>query len=128
MALTADDRVEILDLMARFCQAYDSRDGPAWADTFTDDGLFQGRRQERHGRRQLERQPDSLPEHMRGMRIWTTNHVIDGDGDSARLTCYFLVLLRGREFKTEGKGTYQCELRKVDGSWRFSSVRTALDG
>ncbi len=128
MPLTAADKVEIVELMARFCQTYDARDGPAFADTFTDDGVFEGRRGHRRGRDALTQQPESLPDHMRGMRIWTSNHVLEGDGDSAQLSCYFMVLLRGRELKVEGKGTYRCALRRHDGKWLFSRVETLLDG
>jgi hypothetical protein len=60
------------------------------------------------------------------MQIWTSNHVIDGNGDEGRLTCYFLVLLSGRPFRTEGKGTYRCTLRRVAGAWRFREVHTSL--
>ncbi len=128
MALTPGDKVEIIELMARMCQAYDDRTGAAFADTFTDDGVFEGRRAHRQGRTALMLQPESLPDHMRGMRIWTSNYVIDGDADTARLTCYFIVFLRGRDLQAEGKGAYHCTLRNVDGKWLFTSVQTQMDG
>ncbi len=128
MPLTAADKVEIVELMARFCHAYDVRDGAAFADALTDAGVFDGRRAHRSGRDALTKQPEGLPDHMRGMQIWTSNHVIEGDGDSAQLTCYFIVFLRGRELRAEGKGTYRCGLRKHDSKWLFSHVETFLDG
>jgi hypothetical protein len=38
--LSAEDRLEILELLARYCWAIDCDDGPAWAATFTPDGVF----------------------------------------------------------------------------------------
>jgi hypothetical protein len=38
--LSAEDRLEILELLARYCWAIDCDDGSAWAATFTPDGVF----------------------------------------------------------------------------------------
>jgi len=38
--LSAEDRLEILELLARYCWAIDCDDGPAWAATFVPDGVF----------------------------------------------------------------------------------------
>ena len=35
MSLTAEDRMQMIELVARYNHAIDSRDGEAWADTFT---------------------------------------------------------------------------------------------
>ena len=40
MPLTAEDREEMIELVARYNHAIDSRDAEAWADTFTEDGRF----------------------------------------------------------------------------------------
>ena len=40
MPLTAGDRMEMIELVARYNHAIDSRDAEAWADTFTEDGRF----------------------------------------------------------------------------------------
>lgn len=38
--LSAEDRLEILELLAKYCWAIDCDDGPAWASTFVPDGVF----------------------------------------------------------------------------------------
>lgn len=39
-----EDRVAILNLEGLYARLYDSRDAPAWALLFTQDGIYQGRR------------------------------------------------------------------------------------
>ena len=53
MPLTTADTLEILDLIARYNHAIDSDDGEAYADTYTDDGVFQYPRGSARGRREL---------------------------------------------------------------------------
>jgi hypothetical protein len=40
LRLSAEDRLEIFELLARYCWAIDCDDGPAWAATFVPDGVF----------------------------------------------------------------------------------------
>ena len=40
MPLTAEDRMEMIELVGRYNHAIDRRDAEAWADTFTEDGRF----------------------------------------------------------------------------------------
>ena len=42
MALSAADRLEILDLVARYNHLMDGRDAEGWAECFTPDGVFDG--------------------------------------------------------------------------------------
>ena len=60
----------------------------------------------------------------RGAQHWTTNMIIDGEGDRATLFAYHIM------FTPDGPGAnpallaaYDDELRKVDGRWRFSRRR-----
>jgi hypothetical protein len=39
MPLTTEDRLELHDLLGRYCHLIDSGD-PAWADLYTEDGVF----------------------------------------------------------------------------------------
>lgn len=41
-SLSLADRLEIQELIARYCWALDTRDGDAYAATFIPDGVFQG--------------------------------------------------------------------------------------
>jgi uncharacterized protein (TIGR02246 family) len=115
MALSAQDRVEIMQLVARYNQAADARDAEAWADTFTEDGVFiKDARPEVKGRTALAKNVRDLPP--TNSRHWTLNLVIDGDEDRASMQADFALLCENRIDYT---GRYVNSLRKVDGRWKF---------
>lgn len=115
MPLTVEDRVEMMELVARYNQAIDSGDAEGYAATFTEDGVFQIAGQpEVRGREQLIDMVQRLGP--RNSRHWVNNIVIDGDGDSATMKCY-LAVLRDRQITSTGK--YVNILVRVDGSWKF---------
>jgi len=115
MPLTVEDRVEMMELVARYNQAIDSGDAEGYADTFTEAGVFQIAGQpEVRGREQLIDMVQRLGP--RNSRHWVNNIVIDGDGDSATMRCY-LAVLRDRQITSTGK--YVNILVRVDGAWRF---------
>jgi ketosteroid isomerase-like protein len=115
MSLTLEDRLDILDLVARYDQAIDGRDAAGYAETFVDDGVFQIAGQpEIRGREKLARMIERLGPP--GSRHWVNNMVLDGVGDDARMTCYLMVL---RDLRITNMGSYDNTLRKVDGKWKF---------
>jgi uncharacterized protein (TIGR02246 family) len=115
MALSAQDRVEIMQLVARYNQAADTRDAEAWANTFTEDGVFiKDARPEVKGRTALAKNIRDLPP--TNSRHWTLNLVIDGDDDRASMQADFASLCENR---IEYTGRYANSLRKVDGRWKF---------
>jgi ketosteroid isomerase-like protein len=115
MALTLEDRLDITELVARYDQAIDGRDAAAYADTFTEDGVFQiTGQQEIKGRERLMRMIERLgpPNN----RHWVNNIVIDGEGDNATMTCYLMVL---RDLRITSMGYYVNTLKRLDGNWKF---------
>lgn len=115
MALSAQDRVEIMQLVARYNRAADARDAEAWADTFTEDGVFiKDARPEVKGRTALAKNIRDLPP--TNSRHWTLNLVIEGDEDRADVQADFALLCENR---IEYTGRYANSLRKVDGRWKF---------
>ncbi len=85
MALTTEDRLDILDLSARYNHAIDYGDAEGWADCFLPDGAFGSTWQTRFAGRaalvDFARQAaaaDTKSLH------WTTNWVIEGDGERLR--------------------------------------------
>ena len=125
--LTPGDRLEIEELVARYCWAIDTRDGEALADTFTPDGAFDGGRRF-EGREQLvsfgrgDHVPPNRPE--TAAQHWVTNMVLAGDANAVTARSYFVrhsivdnapVLAR--------VGYYVDELVKVDGRWLFKNRR-----
>jgi len=115
MPLTLEDRQEITELVARYNQAIDGRDAAGYADTFVEDGVFQIEgQQEIKGRERLARMIERLG--APSSRHWVNSIVIDGDGDSATMSCYLMVL---RDLRITNMGFYRNTLEKVDGRWKF---------
>jgi ketosteroid isomerase-like protein len=116
MPTAAEDRDEILQLMYRYNHAADSGDTEAYADTFTDDGVFDFRGSEVTGRENLK----GLMAGVSGTRHVTANPVIEVDGDTATLRAYVLVF-RGTTLSRVGD--YDDELVRTPAGWRFSRRR-----
>jgi ketosteroid isomerase-like protein len=128
MGLTTEDRLAILDLIARYNHAYDQGDGEAYADTWTEDGVFEGARTAR-GRAELQAMPQSSAERGWSVRHWTANPVIDGDGDEATMRLYLTVLrIDADGHRIDQTGIYTDRLRRVQGSWKFVHRHLTPDG
>jgi hypothetical protein len=52
--------------------------------------------------------------------------VIEGDGETATMTCYLLALSVGGSL-VGSTGIYSDRLRKVDGAWLFTERHIAID-
>ena len=114
--LSLEDRLDITDLVARYNQAIDFRDAAAYADTFTDDGVFQISGQpEIKGREKLMRMIERLGPP--NSRHWINNITIEGDGDEAVMRCYLMFL---RDLRITSMGFYVNTLRRIDGRWKFA--------
>ena len=131
MTLSTEDKLDILELCARYNHAFDGENPDAFAATFTHDGAFGSI----VGREELKTFVPQKWEQMRdnGTRVcrhWNTSHVIDGDGGTARHRCYALVLGR----KGDGPpfigltGVYDDVLKKVNGEWKFVRRTFIPDG
>lgn len=133
----ADDRAAIEDLMARYLFALDWNDFDTFGQTFTEDAEFEYARGTAHGR-------DSIVETIRGFKerigtIYTDDKgnpailrhvlaqtVIRVDGDRAFATAMWWEMANnGPDNKplVGTFGTYEDELRRVDGDWKFSRRR-----
>jgi hypothetical protein len=116
MSLTADDRLEMIELVSRYNQTIDGRDGLAWADTFTADGIFRvERRDDVCGREALTDMVAAMGNP--GARHWTTNFVIVADAQGATMTVDLAVMQGARIL---GTGRYINTLHQVDGRWKFA--------
>lgn len=103
MPLTDADRSEIIELVARYNWALDiTRDPEAVADCFTDDGVFvSGNGTGGRARAGLVEYFGGGGERLRPggapiLRHWTTNHLVEGDGDEATHSAYILLIALAR--------------------------------
>jgi ketosteroid isomerase-like protein len=120
MPLSVADRLDILDLVARYNHAIDSGDAAAWAATFTPDGVFETARGATTGTAALTEFAATFHSRMANARHWNTNHVVEGDGDQATHRCYLQLLRTGEQAGIISTGRYEDRLRRVDGAWRFA--------
>lgn len=134
MGLDTSDKFEIHELVARYNKAIDTGDATGWADTFTEDGVFDGIAGTFTGRSELEgfvRAYVSDPQFAdwAASQHWTTNLVIEGDGDHAELFAHVKMVKPepdgGRIILV---GWYQDVLAKVDGRWRFTRRAVRASG
>jgi uncharacterized protein (TIGR02246 family) len=133
MPLADADRREIVELAARYSWGLDvTRDAAAVADTFTQDGVFVGDNgTASRGRAELMRSFERTWERWSRrapLRHWTTNHIIEGDGDEATHTCYILLIALGEAgARVDRTGIYRDTLRRVEGRWLFAERQVSID-
>ena len=124
MSLEAEDELAIVELVAAYNQAIDRRDAEAWANTFAENGVFVvAGREPVAGRDALVGMVQAL-DPTSGERHWTTNFVIEADGDGARMRVD-LAMLRGGQIL--GTGRYADSLTRECGTWRFVRREVTLD-
>lgn len=124
---TAVDRLEIIELSARFDNALDREDADSFAAVFTTDGVLAGFWGESAGHDQI-RQAHAfmVSTFSKGKRHVVTNHEITIDGDQARLFCYLTVFDR-KELAVTGTATFTDDVTRESGEWRFRKRVLAAD-
>ena len=112
------DRLEISDLLGRYCLALDAHDLDGWVACFTDNGSFGDGERAVVGRKNLRAYAEV---HARlGARHVTCSpiHQVADDGLSATGVASTLVTVATRQgFRVIMTGGYRDWLEKVDGRW-----------
>ena len=128
MPSVLEEKDAIRELIARYSFHIDRSDFDAWADTFTEDGVFEVSGLMRfEGRSSIREFGNHIPKNERGqtgMMHYTMNQIIEVSGDTAKATCYLLLVREGTPLQTDIAGRYEDELVKQGGRWLFKS-RTA---
>ena len=139
--MSADDRLEILELPARYSHAWDAADTDAYAALFTDDAIFELRRAgsdepalrlegrkairawaaERHAARPAGEQPRA---HAGG----TVIELLEADAARGRtMLLQTIVGAVGGAPRTTVSGVYREQWRRTPNGWRFAGRRLRLD-
>ena len=147
-----DDRVEIIEVLARYARALESRDAEAFATLFDPDGKvevfsrygseeYEPQDVDMNGRDQIRGMvANSAMPPGRGMSYMTTDHIVEITGDVARLQAQFLVISSVANPRPDGGwpsgaelvqgalslimiGHYESLLRKSGGQWLFTCHR-----
>jgi hypothetical protein len=132
LELTIEDRLDIQELYARHAQSVDANDGDAFAECFTEDGVFAattGRIAGKtfQGRAELARL-GSDPNREPPTRHWTCNYVFVPKDDHIQGRCYVMrIEIGGTEPVIAASAVYHDEIVRDNGRWRFRSRRPQLD-
>ncbi|WP_430905550.1 nuclear transport factor 2 family protein [Maribacter sp. 2-571] len=127
MKLTAEDKLDIIQLTATFDNAMDSENLEKYMTVWADDGELSGFWGSTKGKEDLRKQfPGLLDSFARGRRHLLTNHEIEGDGKNATMYCYLTVFNRD-ENTMAGTGTFNDVLIKEDGKWLFVKRELSAD-
>lgn len=126
MPLSIDDRFAISDLFIRYTCALDAGDVDTLVDCFTDDaalvspavGALSGRAAIRAFAERFARFRANGSQ----LRHVISNLMMRVDGGRGHATCYLTVFLtRDGTSRLLAPGIYDCELRKLEGTWRFQN-------
>ena len=127
--LSTEDRLAIAEVMAAYCHAIDLGkwdDFPALftADCKLDFGALMGVFEGTEG---VRRFAETLKGLGLFMRHYTTNVMLEGDGERARGRSYVLAVTGPPGATNQTTGRYDDEFVKVDGRWRIRVRRALLD-
>jgi hypothetical protein len=127
MPLSAEDRLEIMELTVKYNEAINHYRAEEWADLFTDDGVcVAGEFRTIVGRQQLIDYARRSEESKRQRRNFTSVPIIVGDGDRARLSMYVFAFDIANGVQVAVVGEYDDTVVKIDGKWKFKSRNIKL--
>ena len=123
-AVSIEDRFGINDLFVRYTCALDAGDAETVIDCFAEDGTLVSPAVGEHtGRPAITAFAHRFARFQKGgsqLRHVLSNLQMSVDGDRAHATCYLTVFLtKDGASRLLAPGRYDCELRKVDGAWKF---------
>ena len=122
--VSIEDRLAISDLFVRYVCALDAGEVDTVVDCFTEDGaLVSPAVGEHSGRAAIRAFAERFARFRTNgsqLRHVISNLMLEVAGDRGHTTCYLTVFLtRDGASRMLAPGQYDCELRKVDGVWRF---------
>jgi len=122
--VSIEDRLAISDLFVRYTCAIDAGDVDTLVDCFTEDGCLESPAVGAHaGRASIRAFAERFARFRASgsqLRHVISNLRVQFDGDRGHADCYLTVFLtRDGKSRLMAPGEYECELRKVDGIWRF---------
>jgi len=129
MALTAEDKLEIHELIARYNRAVDGGDAEGWVATFTPDGVFQSLLVGVHrGHDELRAFADDFVsgsyDAWTGGQHWIGSVIIDGDRSRASVFSYHIMYVPvEREVRGVLMAAHDDEVVWTPEGWRFSLRR-----
>jgi uncharacterized protein (TIGR02246 family) len=134
MALRVEDRLDIMDLVARYAECVDGGDAAGYAALFTPDGVVEHSAGSVSGREAIFEWVATLAREDRVGKNSRLKHimglpVVRGEGDRATARTYVTIprYLESGEIVIRLAGTYHDDLVKQDGTWLFAKRVIDLD-
>jgi len=134
MALITEDRLDVMDLMARYAECVDSGDAAGYAALFTLDGVVEHSAGSVRGRAEIQAWVEGLVRETRVGKASRLKHfmglpVIRGDGDRATARTYVTIPrhMDSGEIVIRLAGTYFDDCVKQDGAWLIAKRVIDLD-
>ncbi|MBO9581695.1 MAG: nuclear transport factor 2 family protein [Sphingobium sp.] len=130
--LTAEDRLAILDLMARYSWAYDDGNAEAYAAVFTPDGILADEFSILGTGRDEIKQALKLFIDQRGSDLWrhyNDQHLFEVGPDRVRIRSYWMVVSTNisGESHVLGQGRYVTEVQRLHGEWLIARRTFSVD-
>lgn len=132
--MSADDRLDLIELISSYAWNYDCGNAVGTAATFTQGGIIEvpGVRSVQ-GRADIIRLIEEFYETARGEKAWqhlTSNHVFHGSGKDCVVYCYWTILETNADNKNYREklygvatfGYYRAECVQGDGGWLISKL------
>jgi uncharacterized protein (TIGR02246 family) len=134
MALITEDRLDVMDLVARYAECVDSGDAAGYAALFTPDGVVEHSAGSVRGRAEVQAWVEGLVRENRVGKTSRLKHimglpVIRGDGDRATARTYVTIPrhMDSGEIVIRLAGTYFDDCVKQDGAWLIAKRVIDLD-
>jgi uncharacterized protein (TIGR02246 family) len=134
MALSTEDRLDIIDIIARYAECVDSGDADGYAALFTADGVVEHSAGSVSGREEIRAWVADLAAQDRVGKNSRLKHVmglpvVEGDGDRATARTYVTIPrhMDTGEIVIRLSGVYRDECVKQDGTWLFAKRVIDLD-
>lgn len=134
MALITEDRLDVMDLVARYAECVDSGDAAGYAALFTPDGVVEHSAGSVRGRAEVQAWVEGLVRENRVGKASRLKHimglpVIRGDGDRATARTYVTIPrhMDSGEIVIRLAGTYFDDCVKQDGAWLIAKRVIDLD-
>jgi uncharacterized protein (TIGR02246 family) len=121
--LSSDDRLSIMDLLARYARCLDSGDLDGYVSLFTPDAVLFG---EHKGRDNIRAYVDTVIQRRATEGAAARKHfvglpTIDGTNERVTVHSYLMWVRFGSDSPAAGAAEYNDVCVRVDGRWRFQS-------
>jgi hypothetical protein len=132
--MSIEDRLDVMDLLARYAECVDTADVGGYADLFLPDGVVQHSAGTVQGREAIHAWVAGLAREGRigpqsNLKHFLGLPVIRGDGQRCTARTYVMIprLMETGEISTRLAGTYKDDIVKQDGRWLFEKREIDLD-